>query len=66
MLSCERVIMELFETADVTESVYCIFEHALSSLGIIRGHFSFLFSFMDVQMPNIVIDYGISLSSIEL
>ena len=66
MLSCGRVKTELFENADVTVSIYCISEHALGSLEITRGHFARLFSFIEVQMPNIVIDYGISLSNVEL
>ena len=57
---------ELFENADVTVSIYCISEHALGSLGITRGHFASLFSFIEVRLPNIVIDYGLSLSNIEL
>ena len=66
MLSCGRVKTELFENADVTVSIYDVSEHALGSLGITRGHFACPFSFIEVRMPNIVIDYGISLSNIEL
>ena len=68
MLSCGRVKTELFENADVTVSIpdSVISEHALSSLGITRGHFACLFSLIEVRILNIVIDYGISLSNIEL
>ena len=66
LFSCRRVKTELFENADVTASIYDVSEHALGSLGITRGHFACLFSFIEVRMPNIVIDYGISLSNIEL
>ena len=55
-----------FQNADVTASIYDVSEHAFGSLGITRGHFACLFSFIEVRMPNIVIDYGISLSNIEL
>ena len=65
MLSCGRVKTELFENADATVSIYCISEHALGSLGITRGHFACLFSFIEVRMPNIAIDCGISLSNCE-
>ena len=44
-------------------SIYCIPEHAFGSLAITRGHFVSLFSFIEVRMSNIVIDYGISLSN---
>ena len=57
---------EFFENADVKASIYDVSEHALGSLGITRGYFACLFSFIEVRMPNIVIDYGISLSNIEL
>ena len=66
LFSCGRVKTELFENADVTTSIYDVSEHALGSLGITRGHFACLFSFIEVRMPNIVIDYGISFSNIEL
>ena len=45
--------MELFENADVTASI---------SLGITRGHVACLFSFIEVLMSNIVIEYQILLS----
>ena len=61
MLSCGRLKTELFENADVTVSIYCISEHVLGSLGITRGHVACLFSFIEVQMPTIIIDIGISL-----
>ena len=66
MLSCGQVKTELFEDADVTASIYDVSEHAYGSLGIKQGHFDCLFSFIEVRIPNIVIDYGISLSNIEL
>ena len=66
LFSCGRVKTELFENADVKASIYDVSEHALGSLGIPRGHFACLFSLIEVRMPNIVIDYGISLSNIEL
>ena len=66
MLSFGRLKTELFENADVTVLIYCISEHALGALGITRGHFAGLFSFIEARMPNIIIDYGISLSNIEL
>ena len=62
LFSCGRVKTELFENADVTTSIYDVSEHALGSLGITRGHFACL----EVRMPNIVIDYGISFSNIKL
>ena len=65
LFSCGRVKTELFENADVKASIYDVSERALGSLGITRGHFAYLFSFIEVRMPNIVIDYGISLSNIE-
>ena len=66
LFSCGRVKTELFENADVTTSIYDVSEHALRSLGITRGNFACLFSFIEDRMPNIVIDYGISFSNIEL
>ena len=66
MLSCVRVKTELFQNADVTVSIYCTLEHALGSLGITRGHFACPFSFIEVRIPNIVIDYRISLANIDL
>ena len=66
LFSCGRVKTELFENADVKASIYDVSEHVLGSLGITRGHFACLFSFIEVRMPNIAIDYGISLSNIEL
>ena len=60
-----RVKTELFENADVTASIYHPSEHALCSLGITRGHFVCLFSFIEVRMSNIVIEYRISLSNSE-
>ena len=63
---CGRVKTELFENTDVTASIYDVSEHAFGSLGITREHFACLFSSIEVRMPNIVIDYGISLSNIEL
>ena len=65
LLSCGREKTELFKNADVTVSIYCISEHALGPLGITRGHFGCLFSFIEVRMSNIVIEYRISLSNIE-
>ena len=56
---------ELFENADVTVSIYCILEHAVGSLGMMRGHFACLFSFIEVRMPNIVIDYRYRISNCE-
>ena len=47
MLSCGRVKTELFENADVTASIYYVSEHADGSLGITRGHFACLFSFIE-------------------
>ena len=49
MLSCGRVKTELFENADVTASIYYVSEHAQGSLGITRGHFASLFSFIEVR-----------------
>ena len=45
---------ELFENADMTISIYflSLLEHELGSLGIMRGHFACLFSFIEVRMPN--------------
>ena len=57
---------ELFENAEFKASIYDVSEHALGSLAITRGHFACLFSFIEVRMSNIVIDYGISLLNIEL
>ena len=48
LFSCGRVKTELFENADVKASIYDVSEHALGSLGITRGHFSCLFSFIEV------------------
>ena len=57
---------ELFENTDVTASICHPSEHALGTLGIMRGHFACLFSFfIDVRMSNIVIEYRISLSNSE-
>ena len=56
---------ELFENADITVSIYCISEHVLGSLGITRGYFAFLFSFIEVAMLDITIDHRMSLSNIE-
>ena len=39
-----RVKSELFETADVTASIYKPSQHAFGSLGITRGHSVYLFS----------------------
>ena len=47
MLSCGRVKTELFENSDVTASIYDISELAHGSLGITRGHFACLFSFIE-------------------
>ena len=55
--------MEIFENADVTASIYHLSEHALGSLGIMRGHFACLFSFIEVQVSNIVIEYRILVSN---
>ena len=49
MLSCGRVKTEPFENADVTASIYYVSEHAHGSLGITRGHFACLFSFIEVR-----------------
>ena len=46
---------ELFENAD----------DALGSLGNTQGHVAFLFSFIEVLMSNIVIEYRILLSNSE-
>ena len=43
-----RVKTELFENADVKASIYDVSEHALGSLEITRGHFSCLFSLIEV------------------
>ena len=64
-LSCGRVKTKLFENADVTESIYRQSEHALGSLGITRGHVACLFSFIEVRVSNIVIEYRILLSNSE-
>ena len=55
LFSCGRgggVKTELFENADVTASIYDVSEHALGSLGITRGHFDCLFSFIEVRSSN--------------
>ena len=65
LLSCGQVKTELFENADVTVSIYHQSEHALGSLGITRGHVACLFSFIEVLMSNIVIEYRILLSNSE-
>ena len=44
MLSCGRVKTELYEAAEVTALIYNPSEHGLGSLGIMRGHFIYLFS----------------------
>ena len=49
MLPCGRVKTELFESADVTASIYDVPEHAHGSLGITQGHFDSLFSFVKVR-----------------
>ena len=64
-LSCGRVKTELFENADVTASIYLQSEHALGSLGITRGHVACLFSFIEVRVSNIVIEYRILPSNSE-
>ena len=64
-LSCGRVKTELFENADVTASSYHQSEHALGSLGITQGRVACLFSFIEVRMSNIVIEYRILLSNSE-
>ena len=56
---------ELFENADVTASIYHPSKHSLGSLGMTRGHFACLFSFIKVQMSNIVTECRISLSNSE-
>ena len=48
-LSCGRVKTELFESADVTASIYYVSEHAHGALGITQGHFDCLFSFVKVR-----------------
>ena len=52
MLSFGRMRTGFFENANVTASIYCVSEHAHGSLGITRGHFAFLFSFIEVQRWN--------------
>ena len=49
MLSCGRVKTELFENADVTASIYDVPDHTHGSLGITRGHFASLFSFIEAR-----------------
>ena len=49
MLSSGRVKTELFENADVKASICDIPEHAHGSLGITRGHFACLFSFIEAR-----------------
>ena len=49
MLSCGRAKTGLFENANVAASIHCVSEHAHGSLGITRGHFAYLFSFIEVQ-----------------
>ena len=49
MLSCGRVKTELFENADVKASICDLPEHAHGSLGITRGHFACLFSFIEAR-----------------
>ena len=49
LLSCGRVKTELFENADVTASIYNVSEHVHGSLGIMRGYFACLFSFIEGQ-----------------
>ena len=44
--------------ANATVLMHCISEIKLRSLGIKRGYFACLFSFIEVRMSNIVIDYG--------
>ena len=56
---------ELFENADVTASIYHQSEHALGYLGITRRRVACLFSFIEVLMSNIVIEYRILLSNSE-
>ena len=50
MLSCGLVKTELFENADVTASIYDVSERAHGSLGITRGHFDCLFSFIEARI----------------
>ena len=64
MLSCGRVKTEHFENADVTVSIYCISEHALC-FGDHTRAFCLSVFFIEVRIPNIVIDNGNSLSNIE-
>ena len=56
---------ELFDNADVTASILYISEHELGSMGIIRGQFAYLFSFMEVGTSNIVSKYRVFLSKIK-
>ena len=63
LLSCGRVKTELFENADVTTSIYHQSEHSLG--GITRGHVACLFSFIEVLMSNVVIEYRILHSNSE-
>ena len=64
-LSCGRMKTEPFENADVTASIYHPSEHAIGSLGITRGHVACLFSFIEVRVSNIVIEYRILLLNSE-
>ena len=65
MLLCGRVKTELFENAVLTASIHYISRYMLRSLGIMRGHFAHLLSFIEVRMSNIVIEFSISLSNFE-
>ena len=49
MLSVGRLKTELSENADVKASICDVPEHAHGSLGITRGHFACLFSFIEVR-----------------
>ena len=57
VLSCGRLKTELFENADVTTPIYHPSEHAFGSLGMTRGHFAYLFSFIEIRISNAVIEY---------
>ena len=48
MLACGRVKTELFENTDVTALIQGVSENAHGSLGVTKGHFDCLFSFVEV------------------
>ena len=55
-----RVKTELFETASITALIYYILAHTHGSLGITRGHFACLLTFIEYQTSNIVVEYETS------